>query len=160
MAKISIHPIKDNNKRWIERLIRCHFGSEARAVHGKLLYPSDQEGFIAESEGRRVGLASLEIQDYYYEITTLDALGGCEEIYKELIEAVKLLAIRRECRTLRLTTTKDNTDSLRICQQCGFQFKALYTGAVMKSRVIKPEIQVRGSNDIPIRDEIELEMEL
>ena len=77
-----------------------------------------------------------------------------------LIEAVKAIAIQSGCRRLFLITTNDNTPALRFYQRRGFVLAALHKGAVLKSRKIKPEIPLTGIDDIPIRDEIELEIDL
>jgi hypothetical protein len=59
-----------------------------------------------------------------------------------------------------VTTTNDNTRALRFYQRAGFHLTALRPGAVTAARKSKPEIPELGEDGIPIRDEIELTMEL
>ena len=61
---------------------------------------------------------------------------------------------------LRVTTTNDNTRALRFYQRAGFRLTALHPDAVDEARKIKPGIPGTGEDGIPIRDEIELTMEL
>ena len=58
-------------------------------------------------------------------------------------------------------TTNDNVDALRFYQRRGFRLAVLRPGAVDESReALKPEIPRSGEHDIPLRDELELEMDL
>jgi hypothetical protein len=50
--------------------------------------------------------------------------------------------------------------ALRFYQRAGFRLTAFRAGAVEESRKIKPGIPALGHDDIPIRDELELEMKL
>jgi ribosomal protein S18 acetylase RimI-like enzyme len=73
---------------------------------------------------------------------------------------VKKSATLKGCRRLWLITTNDNTDALRFYQKHGFMLVAVHRNAIEESRKLKPEIPLIGNNNIPIRDEIELEMML
>jgi hypothetical protein len=65
------------------------------------------------------------------------------------------------CTRLWLITTNDNVDALRFYQRRGFRLAALHAGAVDRSRTrLKPEIPEIGDHGIPLRDEIELELDL
>jgi GNAT superfamily N-acetyltransferase len=61
---------------------------------------------------------------------------------------------------LRLTTTNDNLDALRFYQRRGFRLQALRPGAVDAARVQKPTISAVGEHGIPIRDELDLTLDL
>ena len=60
---------------------------------------------------------------------------------------------------LRLTTTNDNLDALRFYQRRGFRLQALRPGAVDAAREYKP-ISAVGEHGIPIRDELDLTLQL
>ena len=49
---------------------------------------------------------------------------------------------------------------MRFYQKRGFVLVAVHRNALAESRRLKPEIPLIGIDDIPLRDEIELEMEL
>jgi hypothetical protein len=50
--------------------------------------------------------------------------------------------------------------ALRFYQKRGFRLTALYPNALEASRKLKPQISMKAANGIPIRDELELELEL
>jgi len=160
MSELSIRPVSESDRRWVRILLRLHFGSESMVVHGQIFYPAEQQGFIASASGKRIGLITLDFQGETCEITVLDALQSREEIFQRLLDAAKQACISQKCHHLRLVTTNDNTDALRIYQAYGFRLCALHSGAVDEARKIKPEIPLKGDSGIPIRDEIDLEMEI
>jgi DNA-3-methyladenine glycosylase I len=49
-------------------------------------------------------------------------------------------------------------NALGFYQKRGFELVAVYRGAVNESRKRKPSIPLTGYNNIPLRDEIELEI--
>jgi DNA-3-methyladenine glycosylase I len=51
-------------------------------------------------------------------------------------------------------------NALGFYQKRGFEIVTIYRGAVHESRKIKPSIPLVGYNNIPLRDEIELEIPL
>jgi DNA-3-methyladenine glycosylase I len=51
-------------------------------------------------------------------------------------------------------------NALRFYQKRGLALVAVHRNALEESRRIKPEIPLIGSDGIPLRDEIELEMDL
>jgi GNAT superfamily N-acetyltransferase len=61
---------------------------------------------------------------------------------------------------LRLTTTNDNLDALRFYQRRGFRLHTLRPGAVDAARAHKPTISAVGEHGIPIRDELDLILQL
>jgi hypothetical protein len=61
---------------------------------------------------------------------------------------------------LLVMTTNDNLSALRSYQRAGFHLAELRTGAIEQARVIKPSIPATGNDDIPIRDEIGLVLDL
>ena len=61
---------------------------------------------------------------------------------------------------LRLTTTNDNVDALRFYQRRGFRLQALRPGAIDAARAQKPTISAVGEHGIPIRDELDLTLDL
>ena len=79
---------------------------------------------------------------------------------QNFIDAVKQKAKVNGCRRLWLITTNDNLNALGFYQKKGFRLVALYPNALEASRKLKPEISLKASNGVPIRDELELELEL
>jgi ribosomal protein S18 acetylase RimI-like enzyme len=63
-------------------------------------------------------------------------------------------------RRLVVVTTNDNLHALRFYQKRGFVLAELRTNALAAARQIKPEIPLFGNDNIPLRDEIELALNL
>jgi ribosomal protein S18 acetylase RimI-like enzyme len=115
-------------------------------------------GWLAERDGEVVGLLTYLTSGDVVDIVTINAFtaGG---VGAALIEAL-VGDVRGTAARLRLTTTNDNTRALRFYQRVGFRLTALRVGAVAESRKVKPQIPELGLDGIPIRDELELEMDL
>ena len=54
----------------------------------------------------------------------------------------------------------DNLPALRFYQKRGFEMVRLFNNAIDRSRKLKPEIPLFGIDGIPLKHEIELEMNL
>lgn len=116
-------------------------------------------GWLAERDGEVVGLLTYLADGDVVELVTINAFvgGGVgAALLAELIAHCRAAGVR----TIRLTTTNDNTRALRFYQRAGFRLTALHVGAVDEARKRKPEIPELGFDDIPVRDELELTMEL
>ena len=69
------------------------------------------------------------------------------------------MAVDADADRLWLITTNDNTDALRFYLRRGFVLVAVHRDAVTYARQsIKPELPLVGYHQIPLRDEIELEL--
>ena len=137
---------------WIE-----HWGSDLMITRGETVRCDEVEGFIF---GDWLGLITFIIRGDDCEITSLDSLQAGQGIGTALLEAVLAEVKKRNCRRLFLITTNDNLHALGFYQKRGFELAALYRGAVNESRKLKPSIPLIGENNIPLRDEIELEIRL
>jgi ribosomal protein S18 acetylase RimI-like enzyme len=125
---------------------------------GGMVDASVLPGWLAERDGEVVGLLTYLISEDVVDLVTINAFAGGgvgSALVAALVEEFRGMASR-----LRVTTTNDNTRALRFYQLAGFRLTALRPGAVVESRKVKPGIPELGHDDIPIRDEIELEMEL
>lgn len=69
-------------------------------------------------------------------------------------------AYANSCARLWLITTNDNVGALVFYQKAGFRLVAVYPDAVNQARKLKPQIPLVAENGIPIRDEIELALDL
>ena len=160
MADYTIRPITDADREWIARFVTEQWGSDMMVMHGEVYYISQLESFLAEMDGYPVGLVSYRMDGDSCEITSLDSMHEGKGIGSALMQFVIDAARQTGCRRLYLITTNDNVDALRFYQRRGMVLAALRVGAVNEARKIKPEIPLTGNYNIPIRDEIELEMDL
>ena len=136
---------------------REHWLGEEMMVHGDTYRPEQVEGFVNEDW---TGLATYRIEGQGCEIISLDSIREGMGIGTALIEAVVEEAGKRGCRRVYLSTTNDNLHSLGFYQRRGFELVSIRRGAVAESRRRKPGIPLLGENEIPLRDEIELELRL
>lgn len=160
MPEIQIRPTIESDHTWVEQLSRHFWGSKIVIAHGELYTPAELNGFIAEISGEKVGLITYNIKDGACEIVTLNALKPGLGIGNALVRHTAQFAKKQGCSKLRLITTNDNSHALRFYQKLGFCLSALRPGVIAEYRMIKPEIPLLGADNIPIRDEIELEMDL
>ena len=160
MPELILRPLTPADRSWVTQRITESWGSETVVVHETVYHPENLPGFAAESDGKIVGLLTYHIDGNAYEIVTLNAWHEGLGIGTALIEAAKQAAIQAGCRRLWLVTTNDNTHALRFYQKRGFMLCSLRVNAVAESRKIKPEIPPTGEDGIPIRDEIELDIDL
>lgn len=155
-----IRPLSPKDLSLVRQFILDRWGAEKVVVHGSEYYPHELPGFIAEQDGTWIGLVTYQVSGESCEIVTLDSLVEGQGIGSTLIEAVKFQARAANCCRLWLVTTNDNLNALGFYQKRGFSLCALRPHAVDESRKIKPSIPLIGESGIPIRDEIELEMEI
>jgi GNAT superfamily N-acetyltransferase len=156
---VLIRPYGESDRTWAERLVNEAFGGQLQARRGELIDVLALPGFVAEDDGRRLGL-----------LTYRRDIADCELAFIEVPErhggvgTALLDALRREvadCKRIWLVTTNDNLEALRFYQRRGFVLSALRVGAVdVARRQLKPQISEVGEFGIPIRDEIELELRL
>jgi GNAT superfamily N-acetyltransferase len=160
MAAFSIRPIGGEDSAWITALMVDHWGAEIVVSRGVAYTGTDLPGFIAEANGERVGLLTLNIAGEDCEIVTIDSLREGMGIGSALIDAARQIALETGCRRLWFITTNDNLHMIGFSQKRGFELAAVHRGAIAASRKIKPQIPEIGIDGIPIRDEVELEMRL
>jgi GNAT superfamily N-acetyltransferase len=111
--------------------------------------------------GDRQGVAAVSDQDRpIAELVAINAAARLHGAGTALVEALKRELPREGFTTLRLLTTNDNVDALRFYQRRGFRLAAVRPGAVEGSRRIKPALPLIGNYGIPIRDELDLELDL
>lgn len=155
---VEIRRIEKNDEEWITTLLIDHWGSANIVSRGKIHDASVLPGFIATVDNKTIGLITYKIEGNECEIVTLNSLFEGKGISSKLIEAVKNVAKSHKCKRIWLIETNDNTKALRFYQKRGFHLVAVYPNALEQSRKLKPEIPLIGIDNIPLRDEIELEI--
>src|SRR4030095_1509702 len=140
---------------WIE-----HWSGEIMITRGNIYRPEDLEVFVVEDDAEWIGLLTFIIKENEMEVTSLDSLRTGQGIGSRLLNSAIEEARSSDCRRIFLITTNDNLNALGFYQKRGFELVTIYRGDVNESRKMKPSISLIGENDIPLRDEIELEMVL
>jgi GNAT superfamily N-acetyltransferase len=157
---MEIRPLSADDRTWVEGFIQNRWGAPTVVGHGTVYTPAELPGFVALEGGEPVGLLTYAAESDAWEIVTIDSLVEGRGVGSALLDAVADSARAAGCRRLWLITTNDNLPALRFYQKRGFILVRMHRGAVAASRRLKPEIPLTGSEGIPIRDELELEMEL
>lgn len=157
---VELAPSRPEDRPALKVFLRDH-NSLRVARRAELVDALDHPAVLAWSVGRLVGAATYVIDGDACEVLTLHAGVRFTGTGTALLEALKEFARDAGCRRLWVVTTNDNVDALRFYQRRGFRLAQLRPGAVDASRQeLKPEIPRLGAHDIPLRDELELELHL
>jgi GNAT superfamily N-acetyltransferase len=160
MTSFKIRPINRDDEKWVGERLKERWAGPIIVTRGKVHHADKLPGFMAEESGRPIGLITYEITGTDCEIISMNSLAEGKGVGSALVDVVKETATKTGCQRLWLITTNDNTAALRFWQKRGFKLVAVHQNAIEQSRKLKPEIPLTGNDDIPIRDEIELEMVL
>lgn len=157
MQEFEIRRTRPEDREWVERLTRNHWGGPSVVVHGVTYHPHDLEGFVARSNGEMLGLLTFVIDGSSLEIVSLISVSEGQGVGSALLQAAIAEAGKAGCRRVWVITTNDNLPALGFYQKRGFRIAAVHRGAIERSRRLKPEIPEVGLDGIPMRDELELE---
>lgn len=156
----SIHRLTAADVPHLRQFWKQRWGAEFVIAHEAVFHPENVSGFIALDGNEWIGLVTYTFLDTDCEIVSIDSLRENEGIGTDLIQKVVEEAQASQCRRVHLTTTNDNLRGLGFYQKRGFQLCALRINAMEATRKLKPGIPMIGENNIPLRDEIELEIML
>ncbi|MDQ7825939.1 MAG: GNAT family N-acetyltransferase [Candidatus Eremiobacteraeota bacterium] len=157
-GNIHVRALNPDERTWVSQFITHHWGDEQVIARGIIYYPHQLPGLVALYDQQRVGLLTYHIEGGSCEIVTLNSTKSSMGMGTALIEAVKASARQEGCKRLWLVTSNDNLNALRFYQKRGFELVAVHRNGITHMRTLKPMIPLRGADQIPLRDEIELEM--
>jgi ribosomal protein S18 acetylase RimI-like enzyme len=149
------------DRRWAEGLLEEAMGSSRAVRLGEVVEPAGMPGLVAERDRERIGLLTYIVDGDQFEVLSLHCRVENAGAGSALLEAADALAAGRGCRRLWLVTTNDNLHALGFYQRRGLRLCALHAGSLDRDRALKPELpQVNPDNRIPMRDLLELELDL
>lgn len=160
MESFDIRSVDDVEPERILNFLERRWGSQMVVSRGKLYDAAQLPGYFACHHKRIIGLVTYHIAGTNCEIVTLDSEVEQIGVGTALIDAVRTAATAANCHRLWLITTNDNLSALGFYQRRGFRITAVHADALERSRQLKPQIPLIGQDNIPLRDEIELEMRL
>ncbi|HUU44668.1 MAG TPA: GNAT family N-acetyltransferase, partial [Acidobacteriota bacterium] len=160
MTDLVIRNARNSDRAWMAALLRERWGSTRIVTRGCVHDADRLSGFVAETGGKPIGLATYRLAADACEIVSLDSLRQGIGVGSGLIGAVCDRARKQACPRVWLITTNDNWPAMRFYLRRGFQFVAVHRGAVDAARRLKPDIAATGVDGIPITDEIEMELPL
>jgi GNAT superfamily N-acetyltransferase len=145
---------------WLQRYLDEHWGGTTQARRGELVDVRELPALIAERDGDPIGLLCYRRDgERVWELVLLDAVPGHTGVGTALVAA--LVDHVGPGSRVWVVTTNDNVDALRFYQRRGFRLDALRAGAVDEARRgLKPLIPPSGRYAIPLRDELELVLDV
>ncbi len=155
-----LRPLTESDRELCQEVDQAALGRRNDCRSGQIYQPEMLSGILAFRGTELIGLITYHIMDCACEIVTMNSFEKFQGIGTALLDAVKSTAAQAGCRRLWLVTTNDNLDALRFYQRRGLRLAVLHRDAVTISRQMKPEIPLLGEYNIPILDEIELEIRL
>ncbi len=157
---LAVRAVTPADAEWIRQHVTDTWHAEIVVSHGEVFRPHELPGFIALSKGEAVGLVTYRIDGDGCEIVTIDSTRPGSGVGTMLIDTVKEVATRTGCGRLWLLTTNDNLNAIGFYQKRGFSLVRVHVGAATEARRLKPAIPLIGFGGIPVKDDIELEMQL
>jgi 2-oxo-4-hydroxy-4-carboxy--5-ureidoimidazoline (OHCU) decarboxylase/GNAT superfamily N-acetyltransferase len=157
---LTVRDFEPRDHDWARRLIGGQGGTHLVARLGQLVDPLTLPGLVAEADGRRISLVTIDETDRGMELVTVHSevqgVGGATLLLRTALE----VAVASDAARLWLLTTNDNVGAIRFYLRSGMRVVRVHPDAVTSDRAtIKPEIpSVNPDNGLPIRDLIELEL--
>ena len=144
---------------WIKDIYIQTWGGDICVSRGKVRKVDNfTGGFVAKILGQNTGLITYTTTGLEIEITGLVSLKEKIGIGSALVKGVVELAEKQKVEKVCLVTTNDNLNGIGFWQKKGFKLVKVYPNAMEYVRKLKPSVPLIGENDIPLRDELELEM--
>lgn len=157
---MEIIEITEKDRKNIKQFLEERWFSSQICVREEIIDADKLDGYVVYENQKIVGLVTYRIYKNVCEIISLDSVIENKGIGTILIEKVKEKAINSACQRLILITTNDNLKGLGFYQKRGFRLSKIYKDSMDNVRKIKPEVPEIGENNIPLKDEIELEIKL
>ena len=144
----------------VQPVLDATWGAPYLAVNGKLWDSRTMPGYAAVCEDEVLGYLLYEFHGGVCEIMVLESVAQNIGIASALIEQVKQAAKSCGVSKVVVQTSNDNTHAFRFYQRRGFIIREVRLGALDIARQLKPSIPLLGEDGIPLRDEIEFEIEV
>lgn len=159
--KFTIREIRPEDTEWKKQVFIQYWGGDFVVSRGKVRRIEEfNGGYIAEQRNKKVGLITYKIINSELEITGLISNDEKKGIGTALVNSVITFAKQKGIKRVCLVTTNDNLNALGFWQKRGFKLVKICPNAMEATRRLKPSLPLIGENNIPLRDEIELEMML
>lgn len=152
--------ISPENRKQINDFISSHWFSTDMVVREELVDMTRLDGFVIYDKETIIGLITYRIKSNECEIMSLDSLNENQGIGTTLVNKVIEIASEKKCTKIKLITTNDNINTICFYQKRGFDMVNIYRNALDASRKLKPSIPLLGDFNIPLKHEIEFEMDL
>jgi len=152
-----IERISTETRNLVNQFFIDNWFSTDMSVRGEIIDGTKLDGFLLQEDSKIIGLVTYKFYENICEIISLDSKKENIGIGSALLKEAEKVATDNDCKKMRLITTNDNMRALQFYQKRGYCLTKLYPNAMDEVRKIKPSVPELGDNDIPLRDEIELE---
>lgn len=163
----TITPLDERSRPWALDALAGAWGSTHVARLGELIDMALLDGFVAkpllsppDDDATPVGVLTYAIRGHDAEVVSIQSEQEGRGIGQLLMNSARDVAIAKGCRRLWLVTTNDNIRAIRFYQQWGMDLIAVHRNGVERSRQKKPTIPAIGNHGIPLRHELEFELDL
>lgn len=155
-----IERISDKTRNLVNEFFIENWFSTDMSLRGEIIDCTKVDGFLIQEDNAIIGLITYTFFGDICEIVSLDSKKENIGIGSALLKEAEKIAIDNNCKKMRLIATNDNMRALQFYQKRGYCLTRLYQNAMEEVRKVKPNVPLIGENDIPLRDEIELEKDL
>lgn len=164
-----IRPIESGDLAFIREELTHHWHDTGIWSIGKRYQADELPGFVAIDgdaaatlDEKRVGLVTYIIHPggWQGEVITLSSRRENGGVGAALLDAAAAALRAAGCKRAFLTTTNDNLRAIGFYQKRGWRFAALHRGIVEEARRHGAPIPETGMHGIPLRDELEFEIDL
>ena len=158
---VQVRTVRDDEREWLRATLRERWGGDTVHGRGRTRRPAELPAIVATNDtDEPIGLATYDVARDTVELVTIDALQPNQGVGQALLGALVDIAKAVGARRLQVMTTNDNLKALRLYQRAGFRLTELRPNAIDEARRIKTTIPQTGQDGIPIRDELDLELQL
>ena len=159
-TKFNIERITNDTRELVNQFFIDNWYSTDMSIRGEIIDGTKLDGFLLQEDNTIVGLITYTFFGDICEIVSFDSKRENIGIGSALLKELEEVARDNSCNKMRLITTNDNMRALQFYQKRGYCLTKLYPNAMAEVRKVKPDVPLLGDNDIPLRDEIELEKQL
>ncbi len=156
---VTVRELEPSDTPWKLATLEAGWGSTDVARLGELIEACDLAGFVADHRDARAGLATYAVRSDGLEVVTIQALIEGVGVGRALMDGLRDHGLEVGARRLWLTTTNDNVRAFRFYQRWGMDLVSVIRDGVAASRRVKPSIPEFGNEGIPIRHELEFELQ-
>jgi len=171
-----VRPIPPDDLTFVREELVRHWGNAGIWSLGTMYQADALPGFVAIDEAgdkashetgaeagaldERIGLVTyfLHPGGWQGEVITLSSRRENAGVGTALLDTAVAAIRQAGCIRAFLTTTNDNLRALGFYQKRGWKLAALHKGIIDEARKRKAVIPAIGLNNIPLRDELELEL--
>lgn len=156
--KVDIRPTGPEDTAWMLEFIKERWSTYHLYARGREHNVAELKGFAAVRGEEILGLATYQIQDRECEILSVNSLVEGLGFGTELLKSIAQASAAAGCKRISVVVTNDNINGLRFFQTRGFILAKLNRNIAESYRDLDADYPTRGQENIPVRDELELEI--